>query len=70
MPELSRNLKDKGVALKKIHLLNEVPFLAKVEKTPTFLVYERSSGKFKEVSLEGQDNDDVAKDDEEQKSLV
>ena len=35
-----------------MHLLNEVPFLAKVERTPTFLLYDRYNDKFKEVSLE------------------
>ncbi len=36
------------------HLLNELPFLTDVNRTPTFLIYDRRRNAFKEVNFEGE----------------
>ena len=39
----------KGQQLLRIDVLNEVPFLKNIDKTPTFLVYHRKRGTFTQV---------------------
>ena len=38
-------------------LLNEASFLADIESTPTFLVYDKKKSKFFEVDLQDSDSD-------------
>lgn len=43
-------------------LLNEAPFLADIEQTPTFLVYDNKRGKFFQVDLNDTNSDLELKD--------
>lgn len=43
-------------------LLNEAPFLADIEQTPTFLVYDKKRGKFFQVDLNDTNSDLELKD--------
>lgn len=51
---LQQNL---GVPVAKIDILNEVPFLADIERTPTFLIFDSKKTRFHEVNLEDEDDD-------------
>ena len=41
-----------------MNILNETPFLAEVETTPTFLVFDSKLSKYKTVSLTNKNNSD------------
>lgn len=59
MPALQRALPQAQVV--RMDALNEVSFLKNVDKTPTFLVYSRSSGKFEKlgsITNNGDETDD------------
>ena len=54
LPQIQKQL---GVPIGKMDLLNEAAFLADVQTTPTFLVYDKKKGKFFEVDLHDSDSD-------------
>ena len=49
-----------------MNILNEVHFLADIESTPTFLIYDNKSKKFSKVNLG--ENDDVEQDQDDESS--
>ena len=53
--KLQKVLGERNINIKKMNILNEVHFLADVESTPSFLVFDNKLGKYKTVSLK--DND-------------
>ena len=54
LPSLQKEL---GVPIGKMDLLNEAHFLADIESTPTFLVYDKKKSKFFEIDLQDSDSD-------------
>lgn len=59
MNNLKSKVEDKNTQLVKVNALNEISFLKDIEKTPSFLVYNKKKNRFLAVDTSITQNDNI-----------